>query len=357
MGEQITQNPMNILLELPGNSLSYVIKALVDTILRNSANNSILPTPDEVYAALSKELSYITPLENQLIMNISVIQPFKVFRGLTLVGIDSSSFVFRGHPLRLIIARSGVFVYSQRTMKILRVFNPFKYVLGIVHSLDDELDEEISRFESRCMSYVEIKTAETIAKTVPDLVDIIFFDGPIFTKHNYDLMLDLLKLLKEKNIISFHVVKNCTSSKIMSASGYFGLLDSDFFSYYLKPGQRSCFMIWKKVIIGNKEINVPEEFLPVFAYFMTWKKQLLRVEVPKWIYDKYGLELIERIIVSDIILGNKETSYMISRADRLAKFSERERRMLEFNLRVLAQRLGFSSPEFYNQKRWWIREM
>ena len=57
MGEQITQNPMNVLLELPGNSLSYVIKTLVDTILKNSANNNVLPTPDEVYAALSKELS------------------------------------------------------------------------------------------------------------------------------------------------------------------------------------------------------------------------------------------------------------------------------------------------------------
>lgn len=354
MGVSLTSASESLAMAIRAPSLTDVVRRLEELLEGSLKSDFTLPSPDEVMEVLSREGSYVVPLEDSLIKPCRLVRPHVVLQNKTLVGIDSSAFVFKGHPIRLVVARSAVSVYSQRRLRVLRVRNPYLYVVEVVQASGaDDLEEEFVRTESRAMALAESRTAIDLASRARREIDAVFFDGPMYSRHTHDISLETLKELQQRELPSVHVVKNCSASRIMSLCGCLGLLDSDFFSYYLRPGFRSCFFLWKSVVLGDITVDAPSDLLPVYAYFMTWSRHLLRVEVPRWVFEALGPEGVEALVISDLLLGGRSASYLISRADRLARFSERERSMLEFTLRILARRLGFVSPEFFNQTRWW----
>ena len=160
-------------------------------------------------------------------------------------------------------------------------------------------------------------------------------------------MYSAIRVLTDRAIICIKVVKNAFSSRIAKWSGIVGLTDADLFSYYLPPGYRTAMFTYDDSIVRK----IPSDMRPVFFYVKTRQMVILRYEFPIWILEEYGIEYVLRIIGTDLALGNG-FSYVINRADKIARFSEEEKRYLSFKVFELLKKYGFETILTFNEKRW-----
>ncbi|MGQ4890943.1 MAG: DNA double-strand break repair nuclease NurA [Candidatus Njordarchaeia archaeon] len=298
----------------------------------------------------SRDSGDIEFLEDELLFPVSLGKPHEVLNNMNIVGVDGSSVVFRGHPFRLIIARSAVYTHSQKLVNVLRLYGLYKSTLRIVdeYPLFFDIDDVLRRFESETLSFIESETIIDIGKKFgSDYVDLIVHDGPLYFPNGTSYTENMLRVLYELDIPIVGIVKNSFSRLIVDIIGGGFYLDSDFFSFHLKENFRTSFFLNNKVgLVDDRDLRV------VSAYYMTPKKNLLRIDVPLWVFEQLGPEKIMEIIVADIAIGGGSYSYVLGKADKIAKFSEFERGRLLSYLKLVIHGLGFHEDKFYNHVRW-----
>ncbi len=300
----------------------------------------------EIFNSLKVEF-----LEYEAIIDVPQLEPHKVFSDLNIMAVDGASVVFKGHPIRLVVARSGVFSHSQRLTNVLRLNNTPKSTLRIVDAYGEflDIDDLIRKVESETLAYIESETIiELVDKLDVDDIDYVFHDGPLYFPNGFEYTYDMVKFLYEKGVPIISIVKNSYSRTIMEMLGNPRYLDSDFFSFFLKPGTRSPFFVNE-----NPKQEVKEsELKNVSSYYMTPNGALIRIDVPYWVFEDYGATKIIEIVASDISLGNGKHSYLLKKADRIAKFTEYEKKKLLRELEFILSSAGFNEQSFYNHKRW-----
>ncbi|NIQ07480.1 MAG: DNA double-strand break repair nuclease NurA [Candidatus Korarchaeota archaeon] len=335
---------------------TYEIPTNLKTFLREQGVNNIsFPSLEEVKNALTTEKHRILMLEEDLLIPLPRLKGGKPLKHLNLIGIDGSSFSLRGHPFRMIVARSAVFSFSQRVKESLNISTAYKGIIRLVFPdrTGRDLESELRLKEISTLAYIESKTAVEVADNVgPSNIDIMYRDGPLYFRNGFSFSLHSVKYLSDLGIPVIGVVKNSFSRSIMSALNFEGFLDSDFFSYYLQPGYRSSFFLLRDLRVNGKRKDLEKNLRQVFFYFITPKGILLKVEIPYWLYIEYGPKLIVKLVWASILIGEGKNVYMLSRADKIARFSKYERRAFSRELKRCSQDLGFNSPITYNQMRW-----
>lgn len=318
-------------------------------------SNFSFPSSNEIKRELHSNSHSVTMLEEELISRLPRVKSTEILKDLNLVGIDGSSFSLRGHPFRVIIARSAVFSFSQRLENSLNIATSYKGIIRIVlpNKTGNSIESELRRKEINTLAYVESKTAtEIVDKVGVSNIDILYKDGPLYFREGFHFSRNSIKYLTDRGVPVVSVVKNSFSRRIMDALGYEGLLDSDFFSYYLKPGYRSSFFLINDIKINGKTRKLEKSQRQTFFYLITPKGLLIKVELPYWFYLEYDPELIVKCIWASILIGEGKNVYPISKADSLARFSRYERRTFEERFKRVSEDLGFKSPTFYDQMRW-----
>lgn len=318
-------------------------------------SNFSFPSSNEIKSELHSNTHPVTMLEEALVSRLPRVKGTEILKNLNLIGIDGSSFSLRGHPFRIIIARSAVFSFSQRVENSLNIAKSHKGAIRIVlpNKTGDSIESELRRKEISTLAYIESKTAtEIVDKVGVSNIDILYRDGPLYFREGFHFSRNSVKYLTDRGVPVVGVVKNSFSRRIMDALGYEGLLDSDFFSYFLNPGYRSSFFLINDVKINGKTRNLEKNLRQIFFYLITPKGMLIKVELPYWFYVEYNPKLIVKCIWASILIGEGNNVYPISKADSLARFSRYERRAFEERFKRISEDLGFKSPTFYNQMRW-----
>jgi len=290
-------------------------------------------------------------LEDRPIFKIDIDKPYSVFNNMTVIGVDGSSLVFKGHPLRLIITRSAVFSHSQRRINVVRINGVYKVLVRIVDELPflGDIDDFLRILESYTLSYLESTTINEICKKYgADLIDLVLKDGPLYNINNEGIS-DMLSSLYKLGIPIIGVVKNSYSKFVTKAINIDNMFDSDFFSFLLVPNSRSPFFM----LVDEKS----EQHKLVMTYYMTPRRTIMRIEVPYWVYEEYGPDLIASYIAADTILGKGHFSYILSRADKISKFSENEKKILLRQLEKMLLSYGSKAPYFFNEYRWGLHSL
>lgn len=289
--------------------------------------------------------------EESFIIPVDIEEPHKILSDLNLLAVDGSSLVFKGHPVRLIIARSGVYSHSQRLTNVLRVNGVYMSTVRLVDEYPSfiDLDDVLRRFESETLAFVESKTIiDIVEKNDGKDIDFILHDGPLYFHHGFKYTYEAVQVLYDFGVPIIGLVKNSYSRLIADLMGLRNILDSDILSYHLPNGARSAFFINK---ISNQYV-VSDDLQVVSAYYMTPKGNLLRIDVPYWVFESYGARKLMEIIAADVMMGGGNTSYLVSMADKKAKFSDYEKKSILEALRKLIYGSGFNDEFFYNHKRW-----
>ena len=298
----------------------------------------------------SKNSGDVEFLEDNFLLPVVMVKPHEVLNNMNIVGVDGSSVVFRGHPFRLIIARSAVYTHSQKLVNVLRLYGLYKSTLRIVdeYPLFFDIDDVLRRFESETLSFIESETIIDIGKKFgSDHIDLIIHDGPLYFPNGAEYTANMLKVLYELDIPIVGIVKNSFSRLIVDLLGGGFYLDSDFLSFHLRENYRTSFFVNNKVgLLDDRDLRV------VSSYYMTPKGNLLRIDVPLWVFEQFGSEKIIDIVVSDIAIGGGSYSYVLGKADKMAKFSEHERERLLRYLKMIINQFGFHEDKFYNHVRW-----
>ncbi|MCD6490866.1 MAG: DNA double-strand break repair nuclease NurA, partial [Candidatus Korarchaeota archaeon] len=330
-----------------------ILAAIEKMISKTIVNTNFLPDPQRVIDSLKTNDNLVELLEDKLLYKLRNARAHTVFKDMNVIGIDGSSFSIRGHPIRIIVARSGIFVHSQRLRNVIRVSGPYKVIIRTLGPSGRDFEEDLRRAETESLAFIESKTALELANNFSMNVDLFFRDGPLYFPFGYDYDIETNIELSKLGIPQINVVKNCASQAVMASVDCNYMYDSDFFAYYLKPLWRSAFFLLKDVkFASNIKLQIDLDIKPVFTYVMSPKGNLIRYEIPYWVFSEYEPEIILDYITADLLLGEGNMSYIISRADSIAKFSELEKRMISEIFRKTVIKLGYKSPLFFNQIRW-----
>ena len=337
---------------LENGEIETILNNISKVVIKNYVGKNVFPKSImdrlslEIFEGLNIEF-----FEQNAKIEVKTKSPHHVFNELNILAVDGSSIVFKGHPVRIIIARSGVFSHSQRLTNVIRLIGPYRSVFRIVDDYEGYVDIEdaLRKYESETLAFVESQTIIDISEMLNvGEIDFIFHDGPLYFPNGFEYTYEMANYLYKTGTPLISVVKNSYSRTIMQKLGLKGFLDSDFFAYNLKPGTRSPFFLNEN---PNYEID-NYDLKPVSCYFMTPAGSLLRIDVPYWVFEDYGAEKIVEIVAADVYLGSGKHSYFLKMADKKAKFSDYEKKKLLRELESLIFRAGYNEGSFYNHKRW-----
>jgi len=226
--------------------------------------------------------------------------------------------------------------------------------LSKIRSVDDypaffDIDDLLRKYESETLSFVESKTIiDIVEKDKGENIDFVIHDGPLYFPNGFKYTYEMSQILYNLGVPIISLVKNSYSRLIADLMGLKNLIDSDILSYHLPNGARSAFFINK----SSNQFVVSEALQVVSAYYMTPKGNLLRIDVPYWVFESFGAKRIIEIVAADVMMGGGNTSYLVSMADRKAKFSDYEKRAILLELRKMIYGSGFHNEFFFNHKRW-----
>ena len=303
-------------------------------------------------------LSDVELLEDshEIAIHVDVKKPYIILHNKNLLGSDGSSFVLRVHPFRIIIARSGIYLYSLKPIpNKISFLGAYDSTFSFVENLTgDSLEDAIKRAESRVLADLETRSVLQFIDEIDGAIDLVIMDGPLYHPVTYDINLKFLKELYYQRIPVIYIVKNSVSRRFTRLLGI-PLLDSDFLAYKLRPNERTPAIIVKNILSDKGElIGIENKLRPVSFYYMSPKRILFRIDVPLWVVEDYLLENIVKWSISDILLGGGTKSFMISKAESVAKFSESEKKYIKAFLEKLLAQHGIISPSTYNQFRWGV---
>jgi len=288
----------------------------------------------------------VVALEGTYSLPMPKLNPTKELEDKSIVGVDGGAFSLKLHPMRIVIARTGIFCHSQRNGTQFDLRGVWRATFSVLRR-NGNIEEQIRRKIREILVSIESTTIKEIATEYGRDIDAFIWDGPLYSKKFFQAMYSAIRVLTDRAIICIKVVKNAFSSRIAKWSGIVGLTDADLFSYYLPPGYRTAMFTYDDSIVRK----IPSDMRPVFFYVKTRQMVILRYEFPIWILEEYGIEYVLRIIGTDLALGNG-FSYVINRADKIARFSEEEKRYLSFKVFELLKKYGFETILTFNEKRW-----
>ncbi len=299
---------------------------------------------DEI-AALAEDHGIIM-LEDSIIKRMPQVKPLGILKGRNIVGVDGGVFSLKLYPFRIIVARSGVYSFPMRDYAGFGVRNIWRFILSVLRSRG-RIEEQLRKKMREVLFYVESTTVREIAEEYGSAIDVVFWDGPMYTRRHLRKQYSTIKSLSDRAIMCIRVVKNPFSSRLLKGTKMDSLTDADVLSYYLRPNMRtSMFLLDNRFVRG-----IPRDLKPVFFYVKTDLRVLLRYEFPYWMLEEYGIDDILNIIAADLAMGNG-FSYVVGRADFIARFSEDERRYIAFKIFRMLRENGFPDFLTFNQRRW-----
>jgi len=340
---------------------SYYDEKKLETILENLDTSQV-----EMISHKSRGKSFVFDLRLE--------EPYKVFRNMNLVGFDGASLPLFNANFSIVYARAASFAYSQKDPRNRLSFESGANRLWAdialnVASKPGIVSEEVRRWqidllsddligqlpfdrvdiaELQALSIVESAAIISCVEHYKDSIDLIFHDGPLFSKTGFDYAIGKIQFLKKKGIGSINIVKTPIASPVMRACGITDTTDVAFFDL-LPPGHRSPFFLKKS---ENFLAKLNEEERRSFFYYKTMDNDLIRVETPYWFVEEKGMEKISSMISADSDLNGGKLSFMISKADAFVRIGQPTRRLLRLVQKTLFEQAGIEFTEPYDTKRW-----
>ena len=331
---------------------TYTLNVILEAIERTLGNALTKLRRNKINVDVLENMVYnasecgIVVLEDKFFYRIGSVAPNVVLRGKNVVGVDGGVFSLLLYPIRFVIARSGVFSLSMRSDRKFNVRGIWRVNFSILEACGS-VDDKIRRKVREVLVSVESRTVREIATEYGGEIDVVFWDGPMYTRRFFRETYAALKALGDRAIMCVRVVKNPFASKLARAAGIDALSDADIFSFFLDPNTRTAMFLYD----GETVRNVPRDYRPVFMYIKTSQRVVFRYEFPYWMLEEYGSDAVLDIIYADLALGNG-LSYMVGRADSLARFSDEEKRYIAFRIFTVLKNHGFSDFLTFNQRRW-----
>ncbi len=292
------------------------------------------------------EDSGIIPLEDGIIKGMPEINPLTIFKGKNVVGVDGGAFSLRLHPFRVIIARTAVFGLSMRNNETFGAKDVWRFSVSIIRRRGG-VPEQVRRKVRDILMSLETVTIRELAEEYGSVLDVVFWDGPIISRRYFKKFYSAIKSLVDRAIICIKIVKNPFSTWLSGITNVEALTDADLLSMYLPPNTRTIMFLY-----DNKLVNgVPYYMKPVFFYVKTKGRVVFRYEFPYCVLEEYGKDQVLEIISADLQLGNG-FSYVIGRADKIARFCDEEKRYIAFRVLSAFKKCGIADILMYNQLRW-----
>ena len=327
-----------------------LLPRILENVIRNYIAKSHIGslTNNYVESLIDKAIDsgIIIPIERRYKYEIPKVDPLLILKNKAIVGVDGGGFAIKLHPMRIILAKSAVFFHSQHPNFNYDIKGVWRTSVAILRRTGNV--EEQLRIKMREMLVdVEVQTVKEIAEEYGGFIDAIFWDGPLYTSRYMNKFYSAVKTLTNRAIICIKSVKNSFASRIARVSDAYELTDADLYVTYLNPNQRSSAYIYN----GNLVSKLPEDMKPVFFYVKSPQKIMLRYEFPYWVIEEFGLDYVLNLIYADMALGDG-ISYVISRADNLARFSDQERRYLIYRVLRVLKESGVDETILFNERRW-----
>lgn len=322
----------------------YLGNVLKD-IIENSAIANMSRREIEELLNLLVDSKIVEPLEDSFKVSVRTVDPIQILSDKSIVGIDGGAFTIKFHPLRFIIAKSAIFTHTQR-FRAQGVRGIWRTAFSIVRK-SGNFEELLRRKVREVLVKVESKTTLEVIEEFGDNIDAIFWDGPLYNRRYFDEFYNVVKAARDFSVPIIKLVKNSFSARIAQYLGFDELSDADLFSAFLGSRERSAFFLYK----GPMAVDLPIKFRPVFFYVKTSNKLILRYEFPYWVLEEYGSGYIQRIIYADMQLGGG-LSYVLMRADNLARFTDQERRRIVYHIISALRKNGLDDVLLFNERRW-----
>jgi len=348
-GEPYTRNDM-VGLEYEGKYISAtVIMDAIELAVRKALSNHIngkirgLVVDDILEKG---EENGVIPLENEFFYKLPDVNPMDVLRGRNIVGVDGGAFSLRLHPLRIVIAKTAVYALSMNSDRSFDIKDVWKFSVSILRK-NGNVVEQVRRKIKEVLVSLEASTIRELAEEYSNIIDIVIWDGPLYTRKFFNKFYTAIKSLVDRAIICIKIVKNPFSSWLSKTINLESLSDADMLSYYLFPNMRTAMFLFDGKIVAN----IPYDMKPVFFYVKTGQRVIVRYEFPYGLIEEYGKEEILRIISADLQLGSG-ISYVVSRADKIARFCDEEKRHIAYRIFIAFKKCGVTDLLMYNQLRW-----
>ena len=330
----------------------YASSGLITEVIENLIRDYILSLVDSFRDILGSEKfseaileAGLTRLEAGASYPLPCPNPTKTFEGINVVGVDGGSFGLSLHPLRMIIARTAVFSHSQNIDRPLNLRDCWRASVVLLREIGP-LEDCMRRKSRETLASLEATTVAELVEEYASALDVVIWDGPLYTRRFLRRQYSAVKALADRAIMCIRVVKNVSSARIARTLGLRGITDADIFSYSLPLGFRTPLFLYDGPLVRG----LPGDMKPIFFYAKT-EQGVLRFEFPLWMLEEYGARRIIDIIAADLTLGGG-ISYVVSRADQLARFREEEKRHIFFRIVQILEDYGFGRPVMFNQNRW-----
>lgn len=323
-------------------ALENLIKALITSSPVLSLTKSFVE--DTIDKAIDSGL--ILPVEDGYKHKTPRVDPIKALKNKAIVGIDGGAFNIKLHPVRLILLRSAIFTCSRRVDFNCDLKGLWKTSIALQRNLSGG-DDQLRRKTRELLMDLEVQTVKEFLEEYGAHIDALFWDGPLYTLRHLNKLYSVVKALTNRAIICIKLVKNSFASRISQAAGGLEFSDADLYVAYLGPNERSSIYIYN----GGFASKLTDDMKPAFFYLKSPQRVMLRYEFPSWVLDEFGVNYVLNIICADLALGNG-LSYVISKADSLARFSDDEKRQLAFCVLKILREIGVENVVLFNEKRW-----
>ena len=312
-------------------SLARINRNSIIEILRSAINDGLL-----------------VPLESDSKFKIRIqkVDPIRALNDKNITGIDGGAFSIKFHPIRLIMAKSAVFMHTQKLFFKGAIKGVWRTSVSILRKVGN-MEEQVRRRTKRLLVELESRTVLEIIEEYDNSIDAIFWDGPLYGMRFFDRYYEVVRKAKDYAIPVIKLVKNSFASRITSFFGLSDIFDADLFSMLLDNNERSTVYL-----LENKlSRQLPESLKPVFFYVKTPNRLIVRYEFPYWVIEDYGLAYILRLIYADMQLGGG-ISYVLSKADQIARFTDQEKRRIIYHVISVLKKNGLDDILLFNERRW-----
>lgn len=326
--------------------LTRILEDVIRSYIKKSTIGSLSNQFIEELIDKAIDSGVVVPLESKYRYDVPRVDPLMALKNKAIVGVDGGVFSIKLHPMRIILAKSAVFFHSQRPDFDYDIKGVWRTSVTILRRAGN-LEEQLRRNMRDALVNIESQTVKELAEEYGGYIDAVFWDGPLYTSRRISRFYSAIKTLANRAIICIKSVKNSFASRIAQVAEMPELTDADLYVVYLKHNQRSSVFIYE----GGYASRLPEDMKPAFFYVKSQQKIMLRYEFPYWTVEEFGLDYVLRLIFADLALGNG-ISYVISRADGLARFSDQEKRHLIYRVLRVLKESGVDEAMLFNERRW-----
>ncbi|MCR8455146.1 MAG: DNA double-strand break repair nuclease NurA [Candidatus Korarchaeota archaeon] len=330
----------------PCKLISAAIEDLIRSFVKSSPVRNL--TKDVIESIIDKAIDsgIVIPIESRYKYEVPHVDPIQALKNKAIVGVDGGVFPIKLHPVRLILARSAVFTYSRRIDFDYNLRGIWKSSIAIQQSLGDS-EEQIRRKIREMLLDLEVQTVKEFLNEYGAHIDAFFWDGPLYTSRYLSKLHSAVKALTNRSIICVKLVKNSLASRISQVIKGRGFSDADIYVAYLGVNERSSIFVYN----DGYASKLADDMKPAFFYLKSPQRVILRYEFPSWVLEEFGINYVLDLVYADLALGNG-LSYVIGKADGIARFSDEEKKQLTLHVIKAIRENGIEDAFFFNERRW-----